>query len=123
MSSARPWRCRAGPAGRLRRGGRSRSRGAFGGREGGLGWTSVVVGPAISSSNERRRPKSRAKKRREKIVDLYFCFPAPLSTSKTQKTKMQNQQSNAPPSEVLAAALENRAGEIGLAFLDTRRGR
>ena len=124
MSSARPWRCVSGTAGRLRLGGRSLSRG---GREGGLGWTSEdVVGPAIVFfEKKRRRPSQRERGANENGSHFFpfFFFLAPLSLK--QKKKMHNAPASSTDAAaaVLAAALENRAGEIGLAFLDTRRGR
>ena len=73
---------------------------------------------------EQRRPKLKRRKRNDLCTGFTFfpLFRRPVSRNpRNAKTKMQNQPN--APSEILAAALENRAGEIGIAFLDTRRGR
>ena len=78
----------------------------------------------VGIPKEQRRPKLKRRKRNDLCTGFTFfpLFRRPVSRNpRNAKTKMQNQPN--APSEILAAALENRAGEIGIAFLDTRRGR
>ena len=126
MSSARPWRCVSGPATRLRRGGRSRSRG---GREGGLGWTSVEVGPAIFASRGGAQGAAAAK------VENYECstfrrapaslfFFLSLSVALSRNAKKQKCKTSPTPRPPRSSPRPSRTaqGRSGSPFLTRGAG-